>query len=270
MTTSPTHKIPDSMNLYQMATDDLAYVSISATDIEGKSSGSVWKFPLPQMIEYNSEFRWSAEDLHQIASGVVDTLTSITDPNESTMEKALQLMKNSGSGMKQMAFRQSANLLGAGNSQALVKELNKVSGNAYNPNEQLYFDGVGLRNFNMFFQLVPMSREEANRMRSSVRAMLYRANPDLTEEKFYFKYPDYFNIKVVVAGHTLLAQKALAITNIACNFSPEGVFTWHDDGLPITYNVTVSVKESQVITRQNLDNITLLGSPMPKSASGGK
>ena len=74
------------MNLYQLATDDLAYVSISATDIEGKSSGSVWKFPLPQMLEYNSEFRWSAEDLHQIASGVVNTLAGITENSIDNVE----------------------------------------------------------------------------------------------------------------------------------------------------------------------------------------
>lgn len=270
MTTSPNHKIPDSMNLYQLATDDLAYVSISATDIKGNSSGSVWKFPLPQMLEYNSEFRWSAEDLHQIASGVVKTLAGITENSiDETVANAWNTMKGAGSGVKQMAFRQGANMLGAGNAQALVKEMNKISGNAYNPNEQLYFDGVGLRNFNMMFQLAPMSREEANRIRASVRAMIVRANPDLSKEGFYFTYPDYFNIKVVVAGHTLLAQKALAITNVACNFSPEGVFTWHDDGLPISYNVTVSFKESQVITRKNLNNVTLLGSALP-STGGSK
>ena len=263
MTTNPTYKRSDTMNIYQISADDVAYVSLSAQDIEGHSSGSVWRFPLPQRIEYNSQYRWSSEDLHQIAADVVKTLSEITDNSiGTTMQKAWDAMGKGGQGLKQMAYRKGAEMLGAGNTQSLVKEMNKVSGNAYNPNEQLYFDGVGLRDFSMMFQLAPMSREEANRMRGAVRAIIERATPGLENEGYYFKYPDYFNLSVVINGNVLLSVKACAITNVSCNFSPEGPFTWHEDGNPVAYNVTISFKESQVITKKTLSNINLLGAPL--------
>ena len=148
-----------------------------------------------------------------------------------------------------------------------LKQMEKANGIAYNPNKQLYFNEVDMRDFSVTFSLAPTSRTEAENIQKGFSDLAYRAAPDYSPEQFYFTYPDFFKFAVVVCDnggshHVMYSRAGLAITQLNLDLSPDSALTWHDDGFPTALQLQVTFKESIVPTRENLSKITLFGKPV--------
>ena len=262
MAIKPKYKIPDIMDLAQVSGTDAAYTIISnGTNFKGAATSSFsYKLPIPTQLNYGSEFRWSAEELGQVAEKVMSGLQNLTHlEGGAAWDNLTSAFMNSFGGSKQQIWKQAANMLQAENAGAVVKQLNKNNGQAYNPNEQLYFNGIGLRNFSFNWSIAPMSAEEAKTIKRIYRNLDTQARPNLTADKFYFEYPDYVNISVYVGGHCLLGMKNLAITSIDLNMAPDGPITWHEDGFPTSIELQINFHESQIITKDRVKDITIFG-----------
>lgn len=291
--TIPKYAIPDQLNVNSLSsTNKSAYTLISS------NGSNVWKLPIPISLDYNSEYKWSAEELHHLAAGILggiqnfenwtknpdskftDTVSKLNSLKDSllnyTSNVSNKLVEDGffsavseagnntlGRSLKQKLLKATTSMLGG--SDTNVKEYYKNNANgsiAYNPNEQLYFDGVSLRDFSMSFSLSPVSSQEANQIKSGFRNLARAAAPSFTENGYYFTYPSYFEITVIISGITLLQRKGLAITSLNCNLTSDGPLTWHDDGMPTSLQLDISFKENVVPTKDNLANITFLGSKL--------
>lgn len=274
---SAKYQIPDSLNVNTLwgSKNSHAYTKISSyTYGSSTSTDSVWLLPIPTQLSYGSEFRWSAEELHQVAGGMIDSvmhgvgkLTGNDMLNERASGNSLgtkSLLEKGGFSMLQKASRDFiSNKMGAENSGAVWKEALKTSaGVAYNPNEQLYFDGVSLRDFDMEFQMAPTDASNAADIKSGFMKLIQKSSPDYAAEKFFFTYPSYFNITVVVGNVIILERKNLAITSVLMSMNPNGPLTWHDDGFPTTISCNISFKETEIPTKSNIKKIKVFGSTL--------
>ena len=282
--TTPQYAIPDHLNMNNLGSKR----SSSFTVIQAESFS--WKLPIPVNLNYDSDYKWSAEELHHIANSVIQNTLGESSNVNMNFDKGLHdvtaKISQAGAAIsgwsdaqfkngiidglnntdlaragKQAALKAASRMIGGND--AVVKEFYKRHGNvAYNANEQLYFDGVGLRDFNINFSLAPTSQAEANEIRSSFKSLAQKAAPGFTGGDFYFTYPSYFSIAVIVNGVKLLERSNLAITALNCDLSSEGQLSWHDDGFPTALMLNIGFKESVIPTKENLQNITFLGTKL--------
>lgn len=247
----PKYLIPEEISTYRMGLGNNGVTASYAHIIGGSAN---WVLPIPSLLNYESDYTWSEEDLGWQG----ETLGNIT--------KMASFQKNVLEGMGDMFVSGSKavgeggrSYLGKMSSDSTTKELMKPFGVSYNPNKQLYFNEVTMREFSVSFSLAPMSMEEAKNIKKSFQALAYSAAPGYEAGRFFFTYPEFFDFAVYTNGIPLLQRTKLAITRMGLDFTSDGNLTWHEDGFPTALQMEVSFKETQIPTRTNLANITLFG-----------
>ena len=249
--TEPKNLIPENVDVYNCLCKSNQQASSSYTQIT--SSNVNWILPIPINLDYNSDYNWSEEDTSWLATTVSKGAAQIfNDADDNGLgDSALNVAKNAARGIIQKGFAAS---------DTGMKSALKGAGNlAYNPNKQLYFNEVTMREFNVVFSLSPVSKSESEMIKNGFTAMAKSAAPGFESSQFFFTYPDLFNILVKVNGVTLLSRSSLAITNLSLDLSSDGPLTWHEDGFPTSLQLSISFKESQIPTKTNLKSITLFG-----------
>ena len=248
---TPTYLIPGSFRTYNLR--NLNESSASYAHIVGKNVS--WILPVPNLLNYDSDYNWSEEELGHQGQLAGDLISAFTGGE-------------GGGGFWNMvgkAFNTGKEMVRSGvsklTSESTTKHVlrKKDGGEAYNPNKQLYFNEVTMRDFEVYFYLSPMSMKEAENIRKSFQQLVYWAAPEYKSDKFFFSYPDFFNFAVTLNGTTMYERRNLAITRVSLDFTSDGNMTWHEDGFPTALQLTVGFKESQIPTRENLKKITLFG-----------
>ena len=240
----PKYLIPEEISTYRMGKG----TNTSYAHIIGGSAN--WVLPIPSMLNYESDYSWSEEDLGwqgQTVSSFVNAFTG-----QGGEENIPSNVLNFGKELVKSG-------LGKITNETVTKQLGKNIGAAYNPNKQLYFNEVTMREFSVSFSLAPMSMEEATKIKESFQALAYSAAPGYASDKFFFTYPEFFDFSVYTNGIPLLQRKKLAITRLGLDFTSDGNLTWHEDGFPTALQMDVSFKETEIPIRTNLANITLFG-----------
>ena len=232
------------------------------------STSGYWVLPIPQSMDYESSYEWSSDDAHHISGGLArlgSTTKNFSFGNflsnfgYGLAETAVGVAAQGTHGMIQKAL---TNMFG----EAGYKEATRGAGVVYNPNKQLYFNGIDLRDFSLSFNLAPTSKVQSDAIRDGFKKLAVAAAPDYKLGKFFFTYPDFFGVAVILkipgGEYTLLQRGGLAITNMNLDLASDGQITWHYDGFPTGLSFTVSFKESKVPTKANLSDIKLFGSSL--------
>ena len=244
----PKYLIPEEISTYRMGKG----TNNSYAHIIGGSAN--WVLPIPSMLNYESDYSWSEEDLgwQGEALGNITKMASFQkNVFEGLGDTFVSALKAGGEAAR--------SYLGKMTSDTTTKEMGKDFGAAYNPNKQLYFNEVTMREFSVSFSLAPMSMDEAKNIKKSFQALAYSAAPGYAADRFFFTYPEFFDFSVYTNGIPLLQRKKLAITRLGLDFTSDGNLTWHEDGFPTALQMEVAFKETEIPIRTNLANITLFG-----------
>lgn len=266
--TQPLHAIKENIEVHRCTPK---YENMDSYSIL-RSVSCYWVLPIPTTLTYDSEYQWAGEELTHgsaVAAGAGNAIAmarngDVTGAISNFASTTAGIVKTIPMATMRGAIQKVGDSLGVQGNQVL-KEMERANGLAYNPNQQLYFNGIELRDFSVSFNLSPTSKEEANSIKVAFQKLAYSAAPEYSTDRFYFTYPDFFKFTVVVndngnGDHNVMYEREdLAITNISLDLSPENALTWHDDGFPTALTLSVSFKESVVPTRNNLSKITLFG-----------
>jgi hypothetical protein len=249
-TYTPPYLIPGSFRTYKLS--DLKGANSSYAHIVGNNVS--WVLPVPNLLNYDSDYNWSEEDLGWQGELATNVATKIDDWIKGTNNSSLG-WADIGKAVGDLA----RSGVGKLTNDTVSKSLMKTQGVAYNPNKQLFFNEVTMRDFEVYFYLAPMSMEEANNIKNSFKKLVNAAAPGYALDKFFFTYPDFFNFSVTLNGNLMYERKNLAITRVSLDFTSDGNMTWHEDGFPTSLQLTIGFKESQLPTKENLANITVFG-----------
>ena len=142
-----------------------------------------------------------------------------------------------------------------------------ISGAIMNPNTELMFQSVDMRNFALKFKLVPRNAGESIQINEIIKVFkactLPQRNPG---QVMGFNDPDKPINKGVVAGfigvpnlcrvsfmrgaeehHVLPRYKMLAVTEVGVNYTPDGAYaTYRDDGQPVAIELTLNFQETKI------------------------
>lgn len=135
--------------------------------------------------------------------------------------------------------------------------LAKGAGFAFNPQQQLLFDGIDFRTYQMAFTFTPYSKKEAETVAKIVRLLKMHAAPRLVEGSagMFFIPPSTFNLDFLFNGKRNQNVGRVAesvIESIDVNYSPNG-FSTFGDGAPVQTTVTINFKEIELITREKIE-----------------
>ena len=133
----------------------------------------------------------------------------------------------------------------------------RQTGTIINPNMELLFDGPTLRAFKFQFKMTPRNRKEAEQIKLIIRSFKRNMAPiaagKTTEKKegaWFLKTPKVFELRYRTGNkdHKYLHKfKQCFLTDIAVNYTGDGVYSTYEDGSPISYLMDLSFKELEPI-----------------------
>ena len=137
----------------------------------------------------------------------------------------------------------------------------RQSGQIFNPNLELLFNGPTLRSFSFSFKFTPRSPQEANQCKQIIRSFKQNMAPKTGGDKvggaaIFMKTPNLFELRYRKGNrnHPFLNQfKQCFLTNMSVNYTGEGVYATYDDATPISMQLDLSFKEIEPIYFDDYD-----------------
>ena len=147
-------------------------------------------------------------------------------------------------------------VLGAVNS-GPAKLLLRGQGYAFNPQQQILFEGIDFRTYQMAFTFTPYSKQEAATVEKIIKLFKVHAAPRLATGSagMFFVPPSIFTPKFFFNGQENKKINKITksvIENIDVNYAPNG-FTTQSDGAPTQIQLTINFKEIELLTRDRIE-----------------
>lgn len=131
-----------------------------------------------------------------------------------------------------------------------------TQGLAVNPQQQLLFEGIDFRTYQMAFTFTPYSAEEAEAVRKIIELFKYHAAPQITTAAsgMFFVPPSTFDLDFLFNGRVNKNVNKVAesvIESIDVNYAPNG-WAAHDNGAPVQTILTMNFKEIELIDKDKV------------------
>jgi len=138
-----------------------------------------------------------------------------------------------------------------------AKLIGRGLGYAFNPQQQILFEGIDFRTYTMSFTFTPYSRQEANDVAKIIRLFKAHSAPRIANggAGMFFVPPSQFKVKFLFNGseNTKISKIATSvIESIDVNYAPNGYATT-SDGSPVQTTISISFKEIELITRERIE-----------------
>lgn len=131
-----------------------------------------------------------------------------------------------------------------------------TQGLAINPQQQLLFDGIDFRTYQLSFTFTPYSRQEAETVKEIIKLFRYHAAPQITTAAagMFFVPPSTFDLDFLFNGQRNNNVSRVAesvIENIDVNYAPNG-WAAYDNGAPVQTTLTMNFKEIELIDKDKI------------------
>jgi hypothetical protein len=145
---------------------------------------------------------------------------------------------------------------------ALSKILLNAQGYSVNPQVQLLFNQISLRDFNLSFTFTPKSREESYEVEKIIKMFKYHFAPGLYKGKetssnsMFLEAPSVFNVSFninTIENKYLPKYGDCALTDIDVNYAPNG-WSSFEDGAPIQTTLSLSFKEMEIVDKARINS----------------
>jgi hypothetical protein len=180
-----------------------------------------------------------------------------------TGENVMNVMKGMGKAAVGGALKKFAGTAGG-------QAVSRATGQILNPHKAVVYQGPGnFRTFSFTFVLVPKSAGEAKEIWEIVRFFKKRMHPGTgagtginSVSSVTLTYPDEFEIQYNVNGKPVdgkdVTKPLFKIHNcfmesFAADYTTSGVVSFLDDDQPVTTTISMSFKETQLLTKKDID-----------------
>jgi len=138
-----------------------------------------------------------------------------------------------------------------------AKLLLRSQGYAFNPQQQILFDGIDFRTYQMAFVFTPYSKQEAQTVEKIIKQFKFHAAPRLATGSagMFFVPPSTFTPKFFFNGQENKKINRITesvIENIDVNYAPNG-FSTMSDGSATQIMLTINFKEIELLTRDRIE-----------------
>ena len=157
----------------------------------------------------------------------------------------------------------SAALGALGGNVSAAQLLARETGQIFNPNMELLFNGPSLRSFNFSFKMTPRSPAEAQECKNIIRSFKSNMAPktkntgSLGGSGVFLKTPNVFELRYMKGGreHPFLHKfKQCFLTDVSVNYTGEGVYATYEDATPVSMILDLSFKELEPVYDVDYDS----------------
>ena len=223
--------------------------------------------PIPSNIQDGNAVTYADDSLNGIVAAAIGPITGMMKSVDPKNPSAI-MTKFSGS-LKQLATLGLSDDVQKAIGRSLASQavgifggnitpdsiLARESGEIFNPNMELLFNGVTLRAFKFQFKLTPRDKNESLEVRNIIRFFKSNMSPQagtLSPDKptYFLKTPNVFQLtyKQGSKEHPFLHRfKLCALESMSVNYTGENVYATYGDGTPVSMIMDLSFKELEPI-----------------------
>ena len=225
--------------------------------------------PMPSNIQDANSVSWGEEKMNSLTAQTLNAVTSTMNIDlfgDNT--QAFEQLKTSVKGFtdlggelgelfKKQLAAEAVNIFGANVS--IDQILARQDGKIFNPNLELLFNGVSLRDFRFSFKMTPRDEGEKNNIIKIIRTLkkYMAASKGGESEKLYLKTPHVFDLAYMQGSgkHPFLHSfKTCALKSVSVNYTGENVYATYGDGTPISIIMELNFQEIVPIYESDYDN----------------
>lgn len=197
---------------------------------------------IPNQLSVRYGMQWSEEDtagVQAVADGIQAALNRQGAKNKMVGVGSVALEAGAGIALQKAGGAASAAL-----------------GIAANPKKEQTFKGVDFRKFTFDYQFYPRTEEEAANVIRIINEFKVHMHPEFKSELNYvYIYPSEFDI-IYYANHAenmnLHRHTSCILEELSVNYTPNGVYSTFDNGMPTQINISMSFKELQILSKETI------------------
>ena len=187
-------------------------------------------------------------------------LQKAQEKGKAALKNALETAKvDVNSGMDLLTKSAASAIVGSFGGNVTVNQLlQRESGQIFNPNMELLFNGPTLRTFRFSFKMTPRSQEEAKQCKLIIRSFKMNMAPKVTSGRegssLFLNTPNVFELryKSGIRNHPFLHRfKQCFLTDISVNYTGEGVYATYEGREPVSMIMDLTFKELEPIYDQD-------------------
>jgi hypothetical protein len=250
------------------------YNAIEYTRSKGLPAGTILLY-MPEDISTGYKSNWTGKNFSNIGAGLLKT-----SGEEGILGKLQSLEQTASGAAQRFTTIAGAQLLSAaigkitGESIGLDDVFGSTRGVILNPNTELLFTGLDLRNFTLTYKLVPRSAAEATIIEKIIRTFKMCSLPsaEKSEERLrpgdadigiglgegfnagFIKVPDLVKVTFMNGSnpHEHLPKfKMCALTQVDINYTPDGTYATTRDARMVAYQLSLNFQETKLIYRED-------------------
>ena len=134
-----------------------------------------------------------------------------------------------------------------------------VNGKIANPYVEQVFNGIGMRQFDFSWKLVPRSEGEQENIHNLIKKLREHALPEISGKR-WLEVPEIFNLRWMNSGRqieSLPKIKPCVLKSVQVQYTPDNVWATHYKGgradpYPVAYNLSLSFGETAIITSKDV------------------
>ena len=227
--------------------------------------------PIPQQLSDNMSADWGDGGLNALEAFGVSTASNVMDDGFSAISEALSAIQgNSGALLsedvrKAVASVLSARAIGAlGGNVSGSQLVSRATGQVFNPNLELLFDGVNLRSFPFSFEFFPRNQKEGQQVMEIIRTLKQSmtAKRDTGTAKIFIKAPMVFQLTYMKGPkpHPFLNKfLPMALVNMNLTYTGSNTYSTFYDGTPTHMRMDLVFKELNPVYAEDYKGTTGVG-----------
>ena len=205
--------------------------------------------PTDLSISYSAN--WSTTDMAGMAAAATagDSIGNAIEQltKSGITQSAGELSNAGGAGISYLVSR-------GLQTQGIGEFVGKVSGTAANPKKEQLFRNVDFRTFSFNYQFFPRSKEEAQKVQAIIKTFKLHMHPEFKDAShFLYTYPSEFDIYYYQNGQenmNIHRHTSCVLTDMNISYTPQGILSTFEDGMPTQINVQLQFKELALLTKE--------------------
>lgn len=222
---------------------------------------SVIILPIPQNIQDSNSVDWGDSSLNALEAKGVEVLgkgmesSNIAGGIGQGISNITQFFKDvsvGGNLQDQVTSYFSSQIVnGLGGNVDAASLLSRATGQVLNPNMELLFKGVSLREFSFDFDFAPRDGIEGQQVKKIIRTLKKAMAPRTTAGSsqgagLFISAPNVFRLQYMSGGkpHPFLNKfKPMAMKGMSVNYTGSGTYSVYGDSTPVHMRLTVNFQE---------------------------
>ena len=229
--------------------------------------------PIPQQLSSNTSVSWGDSNLSPLDAFGVAATAEILGEGLKGIGNVYEALKNTpdlftdAKLQKAVVAALSGEIVGAAGGNVSGSQLvSRATGQVFNPNLELLFEGVNLRTFPFSFELFPRNRKEGEEVMKIIRtlktSMTARKKANKGQRGLFIGAPDVFQLTYMKgkSPHPFLNTfLPMALTSFNIVYTGSNTYSTFYDGTPTHMRMELTFKELSPVYSEDYEGTTGVG-----------